>query len=267
MSSDRKATPPSPPAPRPYQVEAAQAALRVLETEHATTIAMPWGSGKTLTAILVSKQLVPEDSPILHLVASNYSVGKQRAEWRTHTTPPRRATRGPRRRAHPAGLDNHQRPTPPRPGSRTPTPSPSPPIAVCRSSTTPSTASAEPRSRSPSSTRVHHTSTAKYDCQADDDPAWALANDPDYLRATRRLGLSARPGKNPPTGRVAYRLPYEEAVQAGAIPEYRIVFMVDTTIDDAMDSAYDEAEHEWRYTQILTDPQHPHTRTSAEPCG
>ena len=58
---------------------------------------------------------------------------------------------------------------------------------------------------------------------------WTPVHDRDYLAAAKRIGLSARPGAHPPTGPVAYRLTYEAAVRAGALPGYRVVVAVAPT--------------------------------------
>ena len=71
---------------------------------------------------------------------------------------------------------------------------------------------------------VHRTASAAVVRGEERD--WTGVHDRGRLDATKRLGLSARPGTSPPTGPVAYRLGYKAAVRAGAAPAYQVVIAV-----------------------------------------
>ena len=77
-----------PERPRRYQLLAARAAIRALADRDSTTIAMPWGAGKTWAGILAAERLCPADAPLVHFVPNARHVAMARREWRwrTHRT-------------------------------------------------------------------------------------------------------------------------------------------------------------------------------------
>ena len=221
--------------PRRYQLLAAQAAIRALADRDSTTIAMPWGGGKTWAGILAAERVAPAGAPLAHFVLNARHVTMTRREWRrrTHRTviaacaPPAGEDAD---RAQHQGYDQSKGYAVANPaelaralGSATGA------VVVCPYDSLGLLEEAQRSHRVPRFAvtlldEVHR--TAARAVVRGEDIDWTAVHDRDRLDAAKRIGLSARPGACPPTGPVAYRLRYEAAVRAGVLPAYRVVVTV-----------------------------------------
>ena len=224
-----------PERPRRYQLLAAGAAIRALADRDSTTIAMPWGAGKTWTGILAAEGVAPTDTPLAHFVpnARHVALASREWGWRTHRTviaacaPP--AGDNADQVQH-QGYDLIQ-------GYALASPaelaraleSAAGAVVVCPYDSLEVVREAQrshqvPRFAVALLDEVHR--TASRAVVRGEDIDWTGVHDRDRLDATKRIGLSARPGTSPPTGPGAYRLSYNAAVRAGAAPAYQVVIAV-----------------------------------------
>ena len=221
--------------PRRYQLLAARAAAAALAGRDSTTIAMPWGAGKTWAGALAAER-VARPARQSHTSSRTRATSTWRgAEWRKRTrrtviaafaprggeaedrgsTRLRPALRGCEPRRARADAQQH-------PGRRGRMPYGSLAL-VCEAQRNHHV----PRFAVALLDEVHRTASPAVVREEEID--WTPVHDRDYLAAAKRIGLSARPGAHPPTGPVAYRLTYEAAVRAGALPGYRVVVAVGPT--------------------------------------
>ena len=221
--------------PRRYQLLAAQAAIRALADRDSTTIAMPWGTGKTWAGILAAERLAPAGAPLAHFVpnARHVAFASREWGWRTHriviaACAPRAGDNADQ--VQHQGYDLIQ-------GCALASPaelaraleSASDAVVVCPYDSLGLVEEAQrshqvPRFAVALLDEVHRTASRAVVRGEESD--WTAVHDRDRLDAAKRIGLSARPGACPPTGPVAYRLSYEAAVRAGVLPAYRVVVAV-----------------------------------------
>ena len=221
--------------PRRYQRLATRAAIRALAERDSTTIAMPWGAGKTWARILAAERLAPAGAPIAHFVPNARHVHMTRREWRrrTHRTviaacvPP--AGEDAERVQHQGyGLIKGYAVANPAELARALGRAPGA-VVTCPYDSLGLLEEAQrshrvPRFAAALLDEVHR--TASRAVVRGEDIDWTGVHDRGRLGATKRIGLSARPGACPPTGPVAYRLTYEAAVRAKVLPAYRVVVAV-----------------------------------------
>ena len=224
--------------PRRYQLLAAEAATSALVERDSTTIAMPWGTGKTWTGALAAELLAPAGEPIAHFVPNAYHVDMVRREWETRTdrfaiaacAPP--AAEDEDRGQHQGyfRIRDHAVASPAElaealataPGA----------VVVCPYDSLALVCEAQrtrqiPRFAVALLDEVHRTTSPTV--ARDERIDWTGVHDRARLGARKRIGLSARPGAHAPTGPVAYRLTYEAAIRARVLSPYRVVVAVAPT--------------------------------------
>ena len=216
--------------PRRYQTLAARAAVRALAHADCTTIAMPWGSGKTWAAILAAERLAPAGEPVAHLVPNARHVAMARREWQRRTGhtvlavcvppinghAPREQHQGYDQIAHDAISTSAELGQALEAAPRPVVIGPYDSLALIHEARrTFAVALLD---------EVHRTASPGIIGKERID--WTQVHDRHRLSAAKRIGLSARPGTTPPTGPVAYRLRYQAAVRAGVLPAYQVVVAV-----------------------------------------